>query len=352
MSKKNPKIEFYKIHLNPMNKNSKTKIRDVFRDIFISLNPEYNSDTVSTVEDSKLQSSFFQYFFNKINSKFNTNQRKRKAFYAKTNIIDGIEKTPIKISLDDSLLDGLIRGGDYDTGKKIGDMSNPTEETPELDKANIILDDFYFCLHTPLNKDVAILVLQSYTKDQISDIFTPFVTKLFKRQGVTFNAKLEKFMPQIIQDEFKTTSIVEKFRFNNKLLISQMENGISYDKAFNVQVEIKPVEKDINLGEFQKWKRKVGESIFNLPNNPAKELNTFNEQIGYLKPNDGISKPTPFELNADKIKINATIYLEKYVPLDLDSGVPKWDKLEEYVKKTLFEVVSPEVYPEDYINED
>jgi hypothetical protein len=36
----------------------------------------------------------------------------------------------------------------------------------------------------------------------------------------------------------------------------------------------------------------------------------------------------------------------------LDSGVPKWDKLEEYVKKTLFEVVSPEVYPEDYINED
>lgn len=348
---KNPKIEFYKIHLNPTPSNEDVTFKDVFKKIYLNQNPSFDKNQINEVSDDDLKINFYKYFFNQIDTKFNNDKHKKKAFYAKSELLDGVPNTPINLSIGDSIIEGLVRGGYYDTGKNLGDIQKPEDDTEELDKNNILLDDFYFSLYTPLDKSLGILILHSYTRDQIADIFLLFIRKLFKVLEFTYNAKSQEFMPREIQDEFKERSIVQKFKFANRVLVNEMEEGVIMNEEFSISIEINSLGGKINLKNLPKWRKKLGEAILGIPSNPERELSTFNKQLGYLKSSNVRSNPTKFELNGENIKLNATIFLENYVRLK-ENGIPYWEDLKVFAKNTLNNRIKPEVYPEDYLNED
>ena len=56
-------------------------------------------------------------------------------------------------------------------------------------------------------------------------------------------------------------------------------------------------------------------------------------------------------LDDDSIKIKPTIFLQNYITLQ-ENYIPIWKELEDFALKTLVEIVIPEVYPEDFIDED
>lgn len=345
---KNPKIEFFKIHLEPTPSNEDVTFKSIFKKIYESAHPE---DDVETVNDDDLQSFFFSHFFKKIDTKFNDDKRKRKAFYAKPEVVDGTPVTPIKISIPNSTIDGIIKGGIYDTGKDLGDIARPQDDTETLDENNILLDSFYFSLYTPLSKDIGILAIQSYTRDLIADVFVPFVERLFKIPEFTYKAVATKFMPLEMQKAFKQNSIVKKFQFSNREIVNQMENGVLLDGEFTVNIQITSLGNQINLNNLPLWKQKIGESVLGLANKPQRSLDTFNNQYGYVHSPDGKTSDTRFTLDAGEVDITATLFLENYITIE-ENGTPDWDELRIFTTKTINDTIKPEVYPEDYLNED
>ncbi len=347
---KNPKVEFYKIILHPTPSTSNDiTFKDVYQKIYLNLKPE--EENIESISNNDLKRNFNQHFFNSIDNKFQRDSRKRKAFYSKSIKIDGSITNPIKFSLASSTISGLIKGGDYDTGKDLGDIGKPEDDTEPLDESNILLDNFYFSLYTPLNKNIAILAIHSYTKDQIADVFTPFISKLFRIPGFTYNAMLESFMPKEMQENFKKTSIVKQLNYSNRVIVNDIEDGVIMNEEFSIKIEINSLGEQINLKNLPLWKKKIGESILGLPNRPEKSLGSFNKQTGYLKSKGGVTTPASFQLDKNDIDIKPTIFLKNYIRVE-ENGIPDWPQLESFINKTLEEIVKPEVYPEDNLNED
>jgi hypothetical protein len=344
---KNPKIEFYKIHLHPSKSDDIT-----FRDIYSSIYNDKRKRKIDSdvIVGKNLFSAFFKYFFLKMEKGTVKNDKKRKAF--KTDKKSDVStNNSIVLKSENSFVHGRIKGGEYDTGKFLDDIENPDSASEKLAKNKLITDDFYFLLYTPLNKGIGILILQSYTKDNISDVFRPFIENLFKISGLSLKATTSVFMPLTMQEELKKNCFVEKFVFQNRYIVSDIEEQTLQQGEFTIKIEIKAHDKVMNLKNLPWWKRKLTETIIKIPKNEERELSTFNKQNGYLVGNNFISNPSRFSLDVDNITVKATILLENFIDTE-ENGVPKWNQLEDFALKALEEDVKPEVYPEDYTSED
>lgn len=293
---------------------------------------------------------FFRLFFDRIGKGTVKNESKRKAFQARKQEEDEVVNDSITLASDKNMIYGRIKGGEYDTGKYIGEIDSPENESEKLDKKKLITDDFYFLLYTPLDKNVGILLLQSYTKDNVSDIFKPFVENLFKAKKITLKATSTLFMPENMQEEFKNSSIVESFVYKNHFVINDIHEATLQSADFTITVEIKANNKSVTLNNLPAWRRKLGETILGIPNTDNRSLQTFNTKRGYIKSNVGKNNPTKFSLDANNIEIRATIYLINFITLE-ENGIPFWEELHDFCIDTLENDVKPEIYPEDYLNE-
>lgn len=344
---KNPKIEFYSIQLNSIKSEDIT-----FRDVFSSIYNEKRTRKVVTdeIDNNTLFNTFFKHFFNKMDNGTVKNESKRKALKSEKKSASSTNNS-IVLKSDNSFIHGRIKGGEYDTGKFLDEIDNPDSASEKLAKNKLITDDFYFLLYTPLNKNKGILILQSYTKDNISDIFKTFVDNLFKITGLSLKASTRLFMPLTMQDELKNNCFVEKFVFQNQYVVSDVEEQTFQQGTFTIKVEIKAHDKVLNLNNLPWWKRKLAETIIKLPKNEDRDLDSFNKKNGYLVGNDIKSNPTKFSLDTEQISVKATILLQNFINLE-ENGIPKWNELEKFALEALENDVKPEVYPEDYLSED
>ena len=342
---KNPKIEFFIININ-----SSKKEKPTFRDLFTELySIKKSKNTRDNINNSILMNTFLQYVFDKISGKYKVDNQKKKAFY--------IEKEKkklgknIKFLSEKYIIHGLIKGGEYDTGKEEGDLKNPDKKS-KLAKTSVLLDDFYFLLYTPLDKSKGILILQNYTSDQISDVFLPFIRDLFKIDKLSLKATLEPFMPIEMQKEIKKNGIIEKFTFSNEYLIDDLDKDTHLSEGFVIEVNIFSKSKSINPLSLSFWRKKIRDFKITTSKGEVRSLDTFNKQYGYIRERGStLSTPTRFVLDDDSIKIKPTIFLQNYIRLE-ENYTPIWKELEDFALKTLKEIVIPEVYPEDFIDED
>lgn len=349
MSKK-PKIEFFRINLESSGTDEQT-FRTLFNELFSNNQeslPEEQRETQP--DDIGLMKYFFQYFISRLDNGSIKNESKRKAFKIKASTDDRINDS-IGLKSEEKIIHGIVKGGEYDTGKNLSEIDNPEEEGEKLGRNKLITDDFYFLLYTPLEKTKGILILQSYTKDAIFDIFVPFIENLFKVSRITNKATHSLFMPLTMQEEFKNSSVIKSFVYKNHFVVDDIEEQTLQSGDFTVNVEIKSHGNQINLENLSWWRRKLGQVILGMPNQDRRTLETFNTQRGYIQSSEGESNPTKFELQAENIQITATIYLSNHINLE-ENGVPLWDELQIFSLETLKNDVLPEIYPEDYLNED
>ena len=351
MSKK-PKIEFYKINLHKIVEGDLT-FRTIFTSLYkankLVLNIDENVENLNPT-DNELMVDFYRHFFANIASDTVKNESKRKAFKVKSHQGENSPNGTVILNSDQNIIQGIIKGGEFDTGKDLSELNNPDAETQKLGANKLITDDFYFLLYTPLDKNIGILMLQSYTKDNIADIFRPFIENLFKVLRLTNKSTTSIFMPKNMQEDFKNASVVKSFVYKNHFIVSDIQDETFQTGEFTINVEIKSNGNQINLNNLPWWRRKLGESILGIPSQEQRSLETFNSKRGYIKSNIGENNPTKFTLDADNIEINATIYLSNYINLE-ENGVPLWDELKDFVIETLNDDVKPEIYPEDYLNE-
>ena len=343
---KNPKIEFFIININSYKKEKPT-----FRDLFTELySIKKSKNTRDNIDNSILMNTFLQYVFDKISGKYKVDNQKKKAFYIEKEKKKNLSKN-IKFLSEKHIIHGLIKGGEYDTGKEEGDLKNPDKKS-KLSNTSVLLDDFYFLLFTPLDKSKGILILQNYTSDQISDVFLPFIRDLFKIDNLSLKAILKPFMPIEMQKEIKKNGIIEKFTFSNEYLIDDLDKDTHLSEGFVIEVNIFSKSKSINPLSLSFWRKKIRDFKITTSKGEARSLDTFNKQYGYIREGGStLSTPTRFVLDDDSIKIKPTIFLQNYITLQ-ENYIPIWKELEDFALKTLVEIVIPEVYPEDFIDED
>ncbi len=332
----NPKLEVYQVWLQPNDRSDKT-----FRNFVLeSISQDRNEET----ENSKLFRDYFQNFIKKIDSdEFISNSRKKKAFTAyDTNPTEESERT-ITIHTDKNLIEGTIEGGRYGIRRNKSSMDNKSEKEGITD-SDIILDKFYFCLYTPFDSELGILFLQCYSTDSISDIFTDFISKLFTSQGLYKKAKIEKFVPRRIINDFKNHSNVKKFTFTSRFVFDHHNEESIGRQEEEFVIKIEAVSKNgLSKESLPSWLTSIGSKIFN-----SQPLADFNKGKVYLK-NVHTNKETPFDIDSD-LEIKPVIYLEGRIDIGID-GLPNFSQLSEYCMNLLDNEIIPEMYISDEVEE-
>ncbi|MCW4469098.1 hypothetical protein OGH69_08995 [Flavobacterium sp. MFBS3-15] len=329
---KNPKIEVYRVILSPSSERRKEFYS--FREFFIK---KYGLK--ENAKDDKIFNKFFTDMFKSDNPDYNEDGKRRKAFRLSNDVKKGV---------NNFVIHGVLEGGPYDVGKSTGDRRTK-RESKKLGKNIIIQDDFYFLLQTKLDKKVGILILQSYGTDKIDDIFRPFIKKLFKLTGQTYEAVVAPHFPTSFADLARNTAIVSELNYQtNNLVVNQLsEDG--RDKLsgkFNVKIIITPVNESIPVQSLPKWKKIINKALFKFPENEM-ELESFNTKAGYLK-SDTLKNPARFEINNDNISIQPSIYLEKIDSVVInENGNPDWETLKVYCINELLPELEEEIYGED-----
>lgn len=326
---KNPKIEIYKVILSPSSE-SKKKFYS-FRQFFIK-----KYDLKEKTSDKKIFTAFFNDMFKSNDPSYNEDFKRRKAFRLSSNIIKKEEK---------SIIHGVIEGGNFDVGKTTGDRRTK-RESEKLGKNIIIQDDFYFLLQTRLSNRVGILILQSYGSEKIDDVFRPFIKKIFKYSGETYDAVVTPHLPNSFIELAKETAIVSELNYQtNNFIVNQISDD-GKDKLsgkFNIRITITPTNDSIPIQTLPKWKKIINKALFKFPENEM-ELESFNNQAGYIK-SDTLRNPARFEMNKDIINIQPSIYLEKIDSVVInENGNPDWETLKKYCLDELLPELELEIY--------
>jgi hypothetical protein len=327
---KNAKLDVYKVLLTPS--SEKRKKTYSFREFFIA---KYSLKETAT--DNQIFNAFFQDIFK--SSEYKDDEKKRKAFRLSKNITK---------KNNSFVIHGVVEGGPYDSGKTTGNRKTK-RDSKKISKNVIIQDDFYFLLQTKLDEKHGILILQTYSQDRIDDVFKPFITKLFKHTGQTFNGIISQFVPESIKELAKQTAFVKELNYQtNNLKINQLSDDKKDILAgkFNLKITLTALDNSIPLPTLNKWKKMLGHSLLKLPQNEM-TLENFNSKTGYIK-SDTIKNPARFEIDEERIEINPTIFLEKVDEVVIEeNGVPQWESLEKYCLNTLLPDLELEVYGKD-----
>lgn len=324
---KNPKLEVYKVILSPTNEKNKDVFS--FRELFVN---KYELD--SKTSDKKLFTTFFEDIFK--SSDYNENDKLRKAFRLSKDIT---------MSPKDFYIHGVMEGGAYDVGKTAGNRRTK-RESRKFSKDIIIQDDFYFLLQTRLDKNVGILVVQTYGQENIDDVFKPFIKKLFRVVGLSYGAIISPLIPKSFEEMAKTTAIVSELNYQTKNI---RINQLSEDKKdklegkFNLKITLTPVEGSVPLPTLDKWRKIIGKSLLKLPDNEM-TLEDFNSKTGYIK-STTLKNKARFEIDEESIRIKPSLYLEKVDDVILEeNGQPEWDSLKKYCSLNLLPDLEQEVY--------
>lgn len=327
---KNAKLDVYRVLLAPSSQERKKTYS--FREFFIA---KYNLKDTTT--DNQIFNAFFKDVFK--SSDYNDDEKRRKAFRLSENITK---------KNDSFIVHGVVEGGPYDSGKTTGNRKT-RRVSKKINKNIIIQDDFYFLLQTRLDERHGILILQTYSQDRIDDIFKPFIKRLFKHTGQTYNGIVSQFVPDSIKEMAKETAFVKELNYQtNNIKINQLSED-KKDKLegnFNLKITLTSLDDSIPLPNLNKWKKILGNSLLKLPQNEM-TLENFNSKTGYIK-SESIKNPTRFEIDEERIEIKPTIFLEKIDEVILEeNGVPVWDTLKSYCLDKLLPDLELEVYEKD-----
>jgi len=321
----NPKLEVFRIELIAQNDEHKT-----FRNFFTE---SLNGTAGQT--DTQLFTNFFQDFIRKVDTNdFIDNSRKKKVFAAyNARNYDGTIKHHSEINV----IKGIIEGGRYGKRRNKSKLTNKNE-LQDIETNDIILDKFFFCLYTPLNYDVGILMIQSYSSDSITDIFTEFLQNYFKKENYYKKPKIERFFPRHIIEQFKLHSNIDKFSFSNRFFVSQLSDEPYQQEEEEFVVKIEAVSKNgLPKAALSNWLNVLGQKLFDNTN-----LSSFSNRKVYLK-NEQTKKSSPFVL--DENEIRPIIYLENHgIEVSID-GLPNFSQLETFCENLLVQQIIPEIFP-------
>lgn len=291
--------------------------------------------------DFKLKTAYktlFQDLITSIDTSFVLNAYRQKGLRIDENDSASTERS-IRIKTTGQIISGRIKGGRYGQQRSIGNTSRPTQGFTRIKTTDIVLDSFYFLLYTPYGSNKGVLMIQSYSDDQINDVFINWLRSNLKGPG--FNKpNLELYCPVKLQNEFKDKSAVKELKFTNDILLEEIDAAETITtESFTISISIRANEDGEKLSNLDNFVKHFKSFRFGSKKKEV-TLEEFKRQTGTLY--NGTHQSS-FELGGE-IDIKPTIYLKSKIDQQAD-GTPKWDSLDKFCLE-LLEDIKGEIYPE------
>lgn len=274
-------------------------------------NPSFYKRFVSTASDvSESEASvflnFMQEFFHKGDQqKFHKN--KNKAFtLVPEDTEDGVKAIrhhPEKFVLEGTIIGG--RHGDEYTKSKLEDKT----QREQLAKNDVLTRKIYFFLHVPLDENIGVLMIQSYSNESVTTLFADFVKKFFAKEARGYKeATIKKYVPQSYIDDFQKHAKVKSFTFETRMLLGHLAAETIGEKEEKFKVTVKIESEDgISKRRYDKWKNTLQRSKIGLGSNSTTFENFARGKAAIENQN---KKKSTFELQRD-FDIQPVIYLEE-----------------------------------------
>lgn len=330
-----PKLEVFQIELR------RTTHRELasFSELFLNkCAPKDENGEIIPQTNQFLFKIFTEEFLKKMVD-FVQDQREKKAFTVYDASLEDQLNSTIHFHSQQFIIEGTIEGGPYGKNKNVSDLSDKSQKSP-VGMTNVILDKFYFFLYIPMDSSIGILMLHSYTDDSITTSFKNFLSKTFQFPKRYYKAIIQSYCPDVIKEEFRRGSVVKKFSFTKKTVITNILRNVpvqDHDVSFKIKIELTS-DRDISRERINEYIPLLKTLGFGDEEN-LEQLETYDGKV-YLSKNN---KETPFVIDGD-FDISPCIYLEGRIGLETD-GTPFWSELKDYCFE-LLPAIKQEIYPQ------
>jgi hypothetical protein len=181
MAKHSPKVEVFQLSI--LSPDEKINFQDLMKRL------------ISKDASGNVFYDFFNYFINKLDTeKYYTDKKKAMTVYKQNLSTDSMANETITLHSNEHIIQGIVKGGIFGR-KRFNSNINSKDEITEIPADNVIGDDFFFLLYTPLDFHSGILIIQSYQDSSIRDIFLKFI-KLIDIIPISFYRSKNRILPQ------------------------------------------------------------------------------------------------------------------------------------------------------------
>jgi len=175
-------------------------------------------------------------------------------------------------------------------------------------KDDVLTRKIYFFLHTPMDSDIGVLMVQSYSNESVTTLFVDFIKKFFEKESRGYKeATIKKYIPPSYIEEFQRNAVVKSFSFETRMVLGHLatETLGKAGEKFKITVKVES-EDGIKKSMFDKWKETISKSKIGLGTN-TKTFADFSRGKASIQNQN--KKSSSFELSRT-FDIQPTIYLD------------------------------------------
>lgn len=330
-----PKLEFFRFALNYRNNEYKT-FRDFSQEVLKA--PKLASD-------EKVVEACFKHFQQMLKSDIAVDKaaKKRIGFEKKKSINQHFGRGP-SCDPHSHTMFGVLNGGSFGQDRTLTNIEDE-EDSSRIGLKQAVNIYFFFLAYVPPDHDQGLLIVHSNSReDGVVPMFRSFMMKVFAGRGF-HKPNPEVYAPTSFQDEFKKSSVLKEFVFQNVVVddIHSTDGFKTSANAYSVRIEAKPLYKDVLASDAPSIFARLVGYRFGKDGN-AQPLSEFAAQL-VLEDNSGNSQKT-FEWNARDVDFAPVVYLDGRIDKMNEDGTPDFDELRDYCHDLLRSEILPEIRPD------
>jgi hypothetical protein len=337
----NPKLEIFRIKLIEKETSSPITFRKFFG---LKYNYAGRKDE-RTITNNDTSQRFFKDFIASIDKKYYVNEKKKKSFKV-SNSGATLQDGKLIPLFDKFVFRGTISGGAHGRHRTLGDI-NQVDPDQKVGKNHVIADSFYFLLHTPIDHNEGVVLIQGYTGASISDVFRSFIEKYFSIPK-KYKSEISPFVPKSLKDRYLDEAVFKSVQFDAGWIIDEdLDEEHPKAKKYELQIKIEII--DVSEHETRpKLFKKLTDSLGKFILKRGEEEHELNKYKRTPKMQSGGKTQRIDFSNLANIK-PVLVFQPEEVKIK-DGLVPDFNDVDKFCKKLLPEIMN-EIYPSNDIQD-
>jgi len=225
------------------------------------------------------------------------------------------------------VVDGMIKGGLTGIDQDIYKKNNSIVPESKIDKTKVASLPYYFKMWLPIDSQVGIIMVQSFTETGVTSLFVDVIKKYFFNKG--FNLHTHVHVPDDVKESFKNRSEVKQITLIKTKLSKKSRSSLNqvFADFQNLKITVK----------ITGFRSSIQDIIENLSKNPIvvpdfeMEGASSYETVAVYEDNHGHQSSAKFSKNVD---ITPTILLDDYLKEDGKESVDL-SKIRDYTNTVL-----------------
>lgn len=281
--------------------------------------------SIEEINDVNYMKMFLENFINGFNASFKSNKSNTQAMSITTDQFKGYDS-------NDYTVWGIFKGGPTDIEYDVYQSDNAIAPTSKIARDNVTSLYYFYKIWIPIDSNVGVLMVQSYTNTGCSTLFKEQLSNYFIANG--YKAAFSKCIPKEYIEKF-----LKNGHINEIQVIHRKRNGNNpLNPVFNPFIHAK------KRSIFSKFKISFEDfvSVVNYQNVLKSQIKAIDTDY-----DENIDKIKLFYVDSKGRKANATLAeIDSILPTitlddtlkEVDSHLPKWYDLHQYTKGMLDDI--------------